>query len=313
MGTGVVGSFSDAARKVTGRAGGMTSKVTNRASREAVQRIPMLRTRDEARRQRRRDEHAHALPTLETSAAEHVRRLEHDGVSITTLDALGLAGTDHLQDVLGTIREALESRRVDGASTIRATNDEVAEDPVIWRWGLDERLLDIVETHLGLPPRYYGAEVRSELADSRTFDVRQWHRDVEDDRLFKVLIWLNDVDIETGPFEYVERPATDRTTHALSYVSGFVSDDRLASALDRSEWRAAVGPQWTAVMADTANVFHRAKPPSRHDRYSVTYTFSSWHPRKLYPKTPFTPAQQGRIRAGLSARQLACLPDSIGN
>ncbi len=309
MGTGVVGSFGDTARKVTERA----SRVTNRASREAVQRIPMLRARDEARRQRRRDEHAHGLPTLNGAAAEHVARLQHDGVSITTLDDLGLAGTSELQEVLSTIRERLEARRVEGASTIRATNDDVADDPVVWRWGLDERLLDIVESHLGLPPRYYGAEVRSELADARTFDVRQWHRDVEDDRLFKILIWINDVDIETGPFEYVERPATDSTTRALSYVSGFVSDEKLASVLDRSQWRAAVGPQWTAVMADTANVFHRAKPPSRHDRYSITYTFSSWNPRKLYPKTPFSPQQQARIRAGLSPRQLACLPDSIGN
>lgn len=313
MSTGVVGSFSDAARKVTGRASSVTHKVTNRASREAVQRIPMLRTRDETRRRRRRDEHAHALPTLDAAAAGHVQRLERDGVSITTLDALGLDGTGHLQHVLGTVRERLEARKVPGASTIRATNDDVADDPVIWRWGLDERVLDIAETHLGLPPRYYGAEVRSELADARTFDVRQWHRDVEDDRIFKILIWLNDVDIETGPFEYVERPATDATTKALSYVSGFVPDDRLASVLDRSQWRAAVGPQWTAVMADTANVFHRAKPPSRHDRYSITYTFTSWHPRKLYPKTPFSAEQQARIRDGLSARQLACLPDSIGN
>lgn len=293
--------------------GATARKVTNRTHREVVARVPIFRSRDERRREDRRLAHAPDIPTLHPDDAHLVQRLGADGVVMTSLGALALPDTAELQRVLSDIRVQLEARSASGVSTVRATNDEVADHAVIWRWGMSERLLDIVENYLGLPPRYYGAEVRCEVADTRTFDVRQWHRDVEDDRLFKILIWLNDVDIDGGPFEYVSRPLTKSATDDLAYVSGFVSDDVLASAVDRSQWQAGIGDQWTAAIADTASVFHRAKPPTLRNRYSATFTYSSWHPRKLYPKIPFTPAQTGRIRAGLSVRQSSCLPETIGN
>lgn len=293
--------------------GAAARKVSNRTTREVVARVPMLRSRDEQRRHERRCAHAPNVPTLGAEDSLLVQKLRDGGVVMSSLDALALPDTTELRSVLSGIRVQLEDRAASGASTIRATNDEVADHAVVWRWGMSERLLDIVENYLGLPPRYYGAEVRCEVADTQTLDVRQWHRDVEDDRLFKILIWLNDVDIDGGPFEYVSRSATASATRDLSYVSGFLSDDRLASAVDRVNWQAGVGDAWTAAIADTASVFHRAKPPTLRNRYSATFTYSSWYPRKLYPKVPFTAAQTSRIRAGLSARQSSCLPDVVGN
>ena len=306
-------AFAPANTGLISTLGNTTKRLTNRAKREVVERIPMLKVRDAQRRQRRRTDHAPSLPRLESREQEHRARLETDGVSITSLADLDLPDTDALREALLGLQSRLQSRLEPGLSTIRVTNDEIAEDPTIWRWGLNERLLDLAENYLGLPPRYYGADVRCEVADTRTFDVRQWHRDMEDDRLFKVLIWLNDVDIDGGPFEFVPKPVTTAASKTLSYVSGFVSDSRLASAADETHWQAAVGPAWTAVFADTAHVFHRAKPPTLRNRYSLTITYSSWHPRKLYSKVPFSAAQQARIRANLSARQAACLPDIIGN
>ena len=307
------GAFDPVNAGLISSVGNSTKRLTNRAKREVVERVPMLKVRDAQRRQRRRADHAPSLPRLESREQEHLARLGAEGVSITTLEDLDLPDTAALQSALRGLQARLRTRLAPGLSTIRVTNDEIADDPTIWRWGLNERLLDLAENYLGLPPRYYGADVRCEVADTRTFDVRQWHRDIEDDRLFKVLIWLNDVDIEGGPFQFVAKPVTATASKTLSYVSGFVSDSRLASAADESHWQSAVGPAWTAVFADTAHVFHRAMPPTRHNRFSLTITYSTWYSRKLYPKVPFSAAQQARIRAGLSARQSACLPDVIGN
>ena len=298
--------------KLASEAGATLRKVSNRASREIVARVPFIRDRDLRRREERRIAHAPNIPVLSTADQELVDRLGREGAVVTSLDELALPGTDELKARLAEVGSRLEARSADGPSTFWATNDELADEAILWRWGMSERLLDIVENHLGLPARYYGGEVRCEVADTGTYTVRQWHRDVEDDRLFKILIWLNDVDDEGGPFEFVQRPRTDIATTDLSYVSGFVSDDDLAQAVPRSEWNAAVGDTWTAVIADTSTIFHRAKPPTGRNRYSATFTYSTWHPRKLYPKVPFSDSQTASIRDGLSKRQNSSLPDVIG-
>ena len=105
--------------------------------------------------------------------------------------------------------------------------------------------------------------------------------------------------------------AAKETVERLHYVGGFVSDEKLRPIVPEDEWRLAVGPKWTVVMPDTAQVLHRATPPRVRDRYSVTFTWTSRRPIKTHPMKAFEPDQIHRIREGLSARQLACLPRAL--
>jgi hypothetical protein len=187
----------------------------------------------------------------------------------------------------------------------------VLADSYIWQWGLQDRVLDLVENFIGLPVRYYGAHVRREVADGECADTRQWHRDIEDHRVLKMLVWINDVGLDGGPFEFLPRKWTDSAIRELGYVSGFVGDDDLARVVPRTEWRAADGPRWTAVLGDTAGILHRARPPTKQDRYSVTFSWTSRRPITTIPAEPFTPDQAARIRRYLTPRQLACLPRAL--
>ena len=166
----------------------------------------------------------------------------------------------------------------------------------------------MVENYLGLPARYAGAGVRCERATGEAVGVRQWHRDVEDHRMLKLLVWLNDVDDEGGPFEYVDRAHTPALTRSLRYVSGYVGDEALERHLPRSEWRRATGPTWTCVVADPRSVFHRAMPPIRRDRLSLTFSFTSRTPLRALPSPAVGPREREWGTRGLTARQLACLP-----
>ena len=126
--------------------------------------------------------------------------------------------------------------------------------------------------------------------------------------MLKFLIWLNDVDEDGGPFEYVDRAHTPDLARSLHYVSGYVSGEAIRRQVPESEWRRGSGPMWTCVVADPRNLFHRAMPPVRRDRYSLTLSYTSRSPIR----TLFSPAPSRRERelatAGLNARQLACLP-----
>jgi len=133
----------------------------------------------------------------------------------------------------------------------------------------------------------------------------------EDHRMFKIIIWLNDVSPAGGAFEWLPRPRTQEATRKLGYVSGFVSDHDMEQVMARQLWCNAPGPRWTAVLGDTMSIFHKAGVPQDKDRYSITYSWTSRWPIKPYPIEPFSAAQAEAVRQGLSARQRAALPKAI--
>ncbi|MGY1649776.1 hypothetical protein [Geodermatophilus sp. SYSU D01119] len=278
------------------------TRARDRARRELVGRVPAARSLAHRRWQRRLRRHEPLLPSLPPAHASLVTTLREQGVAITTLDGLGLPRTAELRAGLTRLADGLARRPADG-DTVRPPLEAVLSCPEVWQWGLAPEVLDLVESHLGLPARYHGADVRREVATGRTVGVRQWHRDIEDHRVFKVLVWLDDVDLDTGPFEYVPRDATRRLTRELRYVTGFVGDDDVRAHVPESEWRQATGPRWTAVVADTRAVFHRAMPPRRRDRYSVTFTWTSRTPTSTIPVPPVEEPLRSLAWRGLDERQ----------
>ncbi len=280
----------------------------NRVKREVIGRVGPARELSQHLHRQRLRRYEPFVPALSPQRAEVVATLREEGVCVSTLDRLGLPGTDRLQAGLGALAAATARGATPGSDTSRPSLDDVLAESDVWQWGLQPELLDLAEAHLGLPPRYHGADVRCEHATARTVGVRQWHRDMEDHRMFKILVWLNDVDLEGGPFEWVSRRHTDRLVRELAYVTGFVGDDALRRRVPEDEWRRATGPTWTAVVADTRAVFHRAMPPVRRDRGSVTFTYTSRTPMTTVPVPPVTERQRELASRGLDDRQLACLP-----
>jgi hypothetical protein len=283
----------------------------NRTKRQLLERLSPLRDLADRRHQARLAAHQPLVPTLTSEREGLVATLREEGACVSSLDELALPGTEKLKAGLVSLKAALDQRPRTAQDTLRPPLSEVLADARVWQWGLNEALLDVVESYLGLPARYYGADLRLEQATARAVGVRQWHRDVEDHRMFKMLVWLNDVDLDGGPFEYVSRRHTPRLASELGYVSGFVDDEDLERLVPRAEWRQATGPMWTAVLGDTRALFHRAKPPVAQDRYSVTFSYTSRTPTTTLPAPRVSPEQRDLARHGLSDRQLACLPKAF--
>lgn len=286
-------------------------RLANRAKRQAMAQVPPLRWLSDATYQRRRRQWESQLPPLDQVDATLVDRLNVDAIDVRAVDDYRIPGTSELKSALDRALLPLRERDSRGVSTLRPSQDEMVQDLALWHWGLQERLLDIVENYLGVPARYYGADVRREVADRAVSGVRQWHRDIEDRRMVKILVWLNNVDDQGGPFAYI--PVEDSVIAArhLRYVAGFVSNARLHSVVPEDRVRTVTGPRWTALMADNTRLMHRATPPTARDRYSVTFTWSSRRPIKTVEPVPWTAEQGERIRRGLNKRQLACLPTAL--
>lgn len=283
----------------------------NRAKRELIAKFPPAGRWAQARHDSARERWRTSLPPLSPLGREQLATVAEQGILLTRWRDLGLPGLVGLEPLLLDLAGELAGRpaRPEGSdSSIRLSRDEMLQDDRLWRWGLQDEVLDLVENHLGVPAHYYGPLVHRELADARVVSTRQWHRDIEDRRVLKLLVWLDDVGPDGGPFTYAPLPASREAARRLRYAGGFVPEDRFAAVVPRSSWRQAVGPRWTAVVPDTAQVFHRAQPPVARDRYSVTFTWMSRTPLSVIPSAPWTPDQRRRATQDLGPRQLAALP-----
>lgn len=281
-------------------------RIANRAKRELMARVPPVGWAIDMRYERRLRHHAAQLAPLSATHAELVSRLRREGAIVTTLDELGLSGIDALKESLGTLAARLAAHT--GSDSLG--RDDLVETGA-WQWGVRTDVLALVENYLGLPAQYCEPEVRREQANGLESTVRQWHIDPEDHRMFKVIIWLDDVSPVGGAFEWLPHSCTEAAERELGYVSGFVSENEMERVMPRQLWRSAPGPRWTVVLGDTRSIFHRAGVPQDKDRYSITYSWTSRWPIKPFPIDPFTAAQAEAIRQGLSARQRSALPKAI--
>jgi hypothetical protein len=254
------------------------------------------------------ESHAVRLPLLDPAYLPFLHALRSEGARLSPAEALPVSGTREMLAACDVLARELQGMPLNGSNAPRLPIDRLMKLPEIYMWGLDTRLLDFIENYVGLPIRYHGADLRRELADGKLTDVRQWHVDAEDRRMFKIILYLNEVSQGGGPFQYLSRGVTVDVVGRLRYGSGFVSDDAMNAVLPRSRWNECLGNAHTAIMADTCKVFHRAQPPRTKDRYSITFSWTSTTAVKSYPTMPLSAEAMAYIQSHTDERQRACLP-----
>ena len=285
----------------------MLARAANKLKRE-IFRLPAVRVYRGYEYHEALEAHAVHLPALDPVDLPAAESLRREGAFLAPAESLGFPGTTEMLAACDKLAGELRARPVNGNNAPRLPIDRLMEFPEIYMWGLGERLLSVVENYIGLAIRYHGADLRREVADGQPNDVRQWHIDAEDRRMFKIIVYLNDVRPGGGPFQYLPRALTAETARRLRYGSGFVADDTLSTVVPRSLWIECLADSHTAIMADTCKVFHRAQPPRDTDRYSVTFSWTSTTAVKSYPTMPLTDEAWAYIRAHTGDRQRACLP-----
>lgn len=229
--------------------------------------------------------HSDALPGLSPGDACIVDDLERGGIHVTTLDALRLPGSEAILARAGALAqdfsETAQALARQGRSFIIVPPERIVRSAMIFRWGLQERLLDIAESYLGLPAAYDGVAINYTVADGKAISTRKWHRDWEDRRMLKVAVYLHEVDEAGGPFQQISRP--DTLQDDLKGFTYALSDDaeleqRLGTGYER-DVVSCVGPRGTVVFCDTARYFHRGKPAVARDRAALFYSYFANPPR----------------------------------
>ena len=260
--------------------------------------------------------HARHMPELSAADRRLADELVADGGTVTHLDDLRLPSTDAFRAAVADLLPGLPQREVHrpvgdplvGRDTAlhcfsMDPPELAARFPALIEFGLEERLLDIIESYLGVPVGFTTVHLRKDIGGGHQVGTRFWHLDTEDVRVVRMMVYLNDVTPDDGPFEFISRPLTDSVPdlkeRALRSEGDPIFDEEMRRHIPESEWRPITGPAGTVLLADNAVCYHHGKV---HDseRIALIYTYTSRRPR--YPKLTRNPS----FDDGLTPRQQAC-------
>lgn len=227
-------------------------------------------------------QHRKKMPVLAAGDRLILDSIKRDGIHITNLTELGLTSTSKL---LSSAYNLLPSMGTTNYSSSTQNPPEiyiVTDIPSFYNWGKEQRLLNIVENYIGLPVAYHGVHLRKDFANIEQFQTLLWHKDIEDRRVLKIIVYLNDVEEKHGPFEYIpissiSRSQAYRIQGKIKNLGG-IDDQTLNKIVPKAAWKSCPGPAGTVIIADTRRILHHGTLRSE-ERSTLFFVYTA-HPAK---------------------------------
>ncbi len=245
-----------------------------------------------------------ALPrqkySLGTSDQAIINDLYTNGVHVTSVEQLFKSASKDLMDVLtkaATDLEASDSGNMPDYLQKKTSSFDmissalISKYPEIFFLGLSEKILSLVETYIGMPAAYHGVALRRSLTDGLQAGPRVWHKDAEDFRVFRMVIYLNDVTDGGGPFEYIPR------FYGLSYkafrgIESNITAETMLKVVPQDLPQQVYGKAGTVIICDTANTFHHEKLQVTQRRSVAMFGFASRLPKNIGLSKSHFPAEE---------------------
>lgn len=287
----------------------LSTRISHKILREFSQ-IKPIQLRRERAYHKAIQAYASHQPILSPCDLEIVNSLEQEGIFVTSLEKLQIPLTCKLiqasQTLLPKILAASPSNPKD--YLIKVPPDQLMEYPQLFHWGLEERLLNIVENYLALPVAYHGLYFRRDLANKIQRRTRLWHLDKEDYRMVKIILYLNDVGDNGGCFQYIPKTLTHSIRRRLNYNYGAIKDQVMEQVVPQEHWKSCPGSSGTVLFIDSAHIFHRGQVPIGSDRLSIFFDYTSRFPKyPYYCKTDFSIQQLMALSHGVCSRKKDCV------
>lgn len=243
--------------------------------------IPFIQSKREIAYQISVEKHTIHLPIISTNDLDLVEKIKQEGVVITSLENLGIASSPNLlQAAKKLMPEIAQSTSIDNNQfVIHASSEQIMKYPEIFLWGLEQRLLNIVENYLGVPVAYHGAYFRRDIANKVEKVSRLWHIDKDARKLLKIIVYLNDINEDKGPFQYIPQPLSLKIANYLKYTSGYITDQTMQEVTSLGDYKSCTGSAGTVIFAGTGDIFHRGKIPVTEDRFAIFFDYT---PRLKY-------------------------------
>jgi hypothetical protein len=231
--------------------------------------------------------HQKNLPVLASEDKLIVDTLKKTGVYVTSLQELGLLSTAKMLATANSCVDTMVNPRDIHAGYKLPQIYTVTDLPEFFNWGIETRLQNIIENYIGLPIAFHGVHVRKDFPNEKQLETLLWHKDSEDRRMIKVIIYLNDVIEEHGPFECIPLPA-----NALEKVKNYqvdyelwrtnflgINDEQMMKIIPKSAWKSCPGKAGTVIFADVRNILHHGTIRTE-ERSTLFFTYTANAPKR---------------------------------
>jgi hypothetical protein len=147
---------------------------------------------------------------------------------------------------------------------------DIINCPHILALANSERLLVLAEQYLGCKPTLSSLMLRwSFPTDAPIGNVQRFHRDADDWRYLKIMVYLTDVTVENGPHVYVL--GTHRQAAPIRIrIEG---DEEIRRRYSKEAVKVVTGTQGTGFAADTAGI-HKGEVPREGRRLMLQVQYS---------------------------------------
>ena len=282
----------------------------------SIMNTPYVENRLKLSYQVTKEKHRQLLPILKDIDASMVGELHDRGFAITSLDKIDIPGTVEMYDAGLQLRNRCvgmhADRTMQKSNQTTVSGSDIFDYPAIFRWGAQQRLLDIAEAYLGLPIGYNGVHGFYTTAGGKESGTHIWHRDREDRRMLKIGVYFHDVSINEGPLQILvgddlsEKLASDFTYPTFTHDS---LQRKLGRDINNSDLITISAPSRAVTLIDTARKFHRGKPVLTGDRFVIYFVYFSRRPRHPFYcyGSGLTVAQIGELAKPLTSAQRDCI------
>ncbi|HEU0118785.1 MAG TPA: phytanoyl-CoA dioxygenase family protein, partial [Alphaproteobacteria bacterium] len=155
-------------------------------------------------------------------------------------------------------------------TNIMQVDQPLIQFPELAQMALDPVLLDLAGTYLGALPLMSFAKIRKSFANKLPlFDTELWHIDGNSRSMMKALLYLSDIEHDTGPHEFV---AGTHTKTAEINADGRWSRDDMMRMFGKDSIHSITGKAGDLILEDTTG-FHCAARPQRGDRKIAIFNY----------------------------------------
>ena len=232
-------------------------------------------------------QHQRNLPPLNPGDKLIVDTLKKEGVYITSLEELGLSSTSKmLADAKNYTDSMVNPREIHGRYNLPQIYT-ITDLPEFFNWGKQTRLQNIIENYIGLPIAFHGVHARKDFPNATQEETLLWHKDSEDRRIIKIIIYLHDVTEKHGPFEYIPLPnnllelinhyRVDYQLWRANFLG--INDEKMIKIFPRSAWKSCSGKAGTVVFADVRNIFHHGTVREK-ERSTLFFAYTTRTPKR---------------------------------
>ena len=144
----------------------------------------------------------------------------------------------------------------------------------LYTFALNESFIKIIENYLNLKLLFRGVAIKKDLIDGREIETRKWHIDGEDNRIIKIIFYLNSVDENGGPFTCIPKKKFFNQKIRKD-KNGRIENETIKEYFKDNEIIKFIGDIKNFIIVDTCSVLHKGELPITNNRYITFFCYNS--------------------------------------